>query len=67
MDVGRGDRVAAVAVIDMEREFGTGEELPTGASAQAELPLEVRPAKKAAPMPSALDSQNGSSADGETE
>jgi len=31
MDVGRGDRVAAVAVIDMSREFETVEALPTGA------------------------------------
>ena len=32
MDVGEGDRVAAVAVIDMRREFGAGEALPTGAT-----------------------------------
>jgi DNA gyrase subunit A len=31
MDVGDNDRVAAVAVIDMRREFGVGDELPTGA------------------------------------
>jgi len=33
MDVSRGDRVAAVAVIDMRREFTASQPLPTGATA----------------------------------
>ncbi|MDO8615931.1 MAG: DNA gyrase subunit A [Dehalococcoidia bacterium] len=36
MDVGDNDRVAAVAVIDMRREFGVGDELPTGAEVKTD-------------------------------
>jgi len=33
MDVSRGDRVSAIAVVDMQREFTAKDELPTGATA----------------------------------
>ncbi|HEV8575397.1 MAG TPA: DNA gyrase subunit A [Dehalococcoidia bacterium] len=54
MDV-EGDRVAAVAVIDMERDYGTPEELPTGATIagaviaeepNAKAPAKAKPAAK---------------------
>jgi DNA gyrase subunit A len=46
MDVGRGDRVAAVAVIDMERDFAAGQELPTGATAEPDDGLEVKKVRR---------------------
>jgi len=38
MDVGEGDRVAAVAVIDMQREFTEPQPLPTGATVGRQEP-----------------------------
>ncbi|MBI2913629.1 MAG: hypothetical protein HYY03_06885, partial [Chloroflexi bacterium] len=38
MDVGEGDRVAAVAVIDMQREFAAPQPLPTGATVERREP-----------------------------
>ncbi|MCH8815615.1 MAG: DNA gyrase subunit A [Chloroflexi bacterium] len=36
MDVSRGDRVSAIAVVDMQREFTAKDDLPTGATAASE-------------------------------
>ena len=48
MDV-EGDRVAAVAVIDMEREYDTPEALPTGATVGGEqIEMELQPKTQAA-------------------
>ena len=47
MDVSRGDRVAAVAVIDMRREFTAAQPLPTGATINGD----GAGAKKARPKP----------------
>jgi DNA gyrase subunit A len=46
MDVSRGDRVSAIAVVDMQREFTAKDELPTGATA---APVDgAKPKKKKA-------------------
>ncbi|MFQ5473122.1 MAG: DNA gyrase subunit A, partial [Dehalococcoidia bacterium] len=43
MDVSRGDRVSAIAVVDMQREFTSKDELPTGATV---APVDGKKAKK---------------------
>ncbi len=45
MDVAEGDRVAAVAVIDMRREFTEPQSLPTGATAERPGPATGRKAR----------------------
>jgi DNA gyrase subunit A len=51
MDVTRGDKVSAIAVVDMEREFSAKDELPTGATAAAGKKKKGTKASKAKTKP----------------
>ena len=58
MDVSRGDRVSAIAVVDMQREFEAKDDLPTGATAVPDKKAKKSGASKAKPSAKAKETNS---------